>query len=154
MKLDCTVDGKTLTLSLNSNKPLSLILKENLGNETVNPAGWSLVFLNGTLVISSLVPAFECEGKEITTYEGFRTTKQMREIEHAYDAVGVHPCIDCNPSRALLIETLANDGIEDDAKLKKELSILPCSCMDLNDQAEIVKKLIEFRRNKQRVRRS
>ena len=32
MKIDCNIDGKTLTLSLNSNKPLSLILQENLDN--------------------------------------------------------------------------------------------------------------------------
>ena len=32
MKIDCSIDGKTLTLSLNSNKPLSLILSENIGD--------------------------------------------------------------------------------------------------------------------------
>ena len=34
MKIDCNIDGKTLTLSLNSNKPLSLILQENLDNQS------------------------------------------------------------------------------------------------------------------------
>ena len=33
MKIDCTIDGKTLTLSLNSDKPLSLILRENTGDD-------------------------------------------------------------------------------------------------------------------------
>lgn len=158
MKIDCTIDGKTLSLNINSNKPLSLILKENLGNETVNTAGSfnpeSLVFIDGQPVISSLVPAFECEGKEIVTFESFRDTPQMKEIEHAYTLVGVHPCLDCNPSRSMMIEALANDGVDDPAVLKKELAMIGCSCIDLNDQVEVVRKLIETRRNKQRVRRS
>ena len=158
MKIDCIIDSKTLTLSLNSNKPLSLILMENIGNDTVNCAGSfnpeTIVLLNGVPTISSLVPAFECDGKEITTFESFRVSKQMKELEHAYETVGVHPCLDCNPSRSMLLDYLASEGIDDPAVLKKELSILPCSCIDLNDQVEIVRKLIEFRRNKQRVRRS
>lgn len=35
MKIDCTIDGKALSLSVNSNKPLSLILMEDLDRKSV-----------------------------------------------------------------------------------------------------------------------
>lgn len=158
MKIDCTVDGKALTLNINSDKPLSLILRENLGNETINTAGCfnpeSLVFLDGVPVISSIVPAFECDGKEIVTFESFRTSPAMKDIEAAYAKVGVHPCLDCTPSRSMMIDSLANDSKDDPVLLKKELAMIGCSCIDLNDQVQVVGKLIEIRRNKQRVRKS
>ena len=36
MKIDCTIDGKALSLSINSNKPLSLILEEDIQNSSLN----------------------------------------------------------------------------------------------------------------------
>ena len=35
MKIECTIDGKALTLSVNSNKPLSLIIMEDLENQSL-----------------------------------------------------------------------------------------------------------------------
>ena len=73
MKIDCTVDGKTLTLSLNSNKPLSLILQENLDNQS-NTAhckgrmcGLCAVLIDGKAELSCMVPAFELKGRNIMT---------------------------------------------------------------------------------------
>ena len=37
MKIDCVIDGKALSLSLNSNKPLSLILAEDIQNRHAFP---------------------------------------------------------------------------------------------------------------------
>ena len=157
MKVDCTIDGKTLTLTLNSNKPLSKILRENIGNDTVNTCteccGRCIVLMDDEPVLSCLVPAFELNGKNITTFENFQRTRQMKDIEKAYEAAGVHPCCDCYPSRSLLIESLVNEGVEDRDVLKRELSIVKCSCMDVDDQISVVHKAIEMRRNR-RVRRS
>ena len=74
MKIDCTIDGKTLTLSLNSNKPLSLILRENIGIDNINHCtgkmcGLCTVLLDGKAVLSCLVPAFELNGKEVIADE-------------------------------------------------------------------------------------
>ena len=84
MKIDCTIDGKTLTLSLNSDKPLSLILRDNTGdNDTVNHCngamcGLCTVLVDGKVMLSCMVPAFEIRGKNVTTFESFRKSKKEK----------------------------------------------------------------------------
>ena len=84
MKIDCTIDGKTLTLSLNSDKPLSLILRENMGDEgyvnhcSGRMCGLCAVLVDGKAVLSCMVPAFEIRGKTVTTFESFRRSKEMK----------------------------------------------------------------------------
>ena len=82
MKIDCNIDGKTLTLSLNSNKPLSLILQENLDNQS-NTAhckgrmcGLCAVLVDGKAELSCMVPAFE-----LKKYNDLRPVPEDQEHE-------------------------------------------------------------------------
>ena len=157
MKIDCTIDGKTLTLSLNSNKPLSLILRENIGIDNINHCngdmcGLCTVLLDGKAVLSCLVPAFELNGKEVITFDSFQRTKGMKDIEKAYEIVGASPCTNCYSSRTMLFESLINEGITDRSEILKQLSLIKCHCMVPDDEVEIVHKAIDLRR-KRNVRR-
>ncbi len=158
MKIDCTIDGKTLTLSLNSDKPLSLILRENTGdNDAVNHCNGSMcglcaVLVDGKVMLSCMVPAFEIRGKNVTTFDSFRKTKNMKDIEKAYESVGSTPCQECYASRSLIFESLIDEGISDPEEILKELSIVKCPCMDPEDEIMIVRRGIEIRR-KRNVRR-
>ena len=159
MKIDCTIDGKTLTLSLNSDKPLSLILRDNTGdNDTVNHCngamcGLCTVLVDGKVMLSCMVPAFEIRGKNVTTFESFRKSKNMKDIEKAYESVGSYPCPECYASRSLIFESLIDEGITNPVEILKELSIVKCPCMDPEDEIMIVRRGIEIRR-KRNVRRS
>ena len=159
MKIDCTIDGKTLTLSLNSDKPLSLILRENMGDEgyvnhcSGRMCGLCAVLVDGKAVLSCMVPAFEIRGKTVTTFESFRRSKEMKDIEKAYEAVGAYPCTDCYASRALIFHSLIDEGVTDKNQILNELSIVRCHCMDAASEIKIVQKGIEIRR-KRNVRRT
>ena len=159
MKIDCTIDGKTLTLSLNSDKPLSLILRENMGDEgyvnhcSGRMCGLCAVLVDGKAVLSCMVPAFEIRGKTVTTFESFRRSKEMKDIEKAYEAVGAYPCTDCYASRSLIFHSLIDEGITDKNQILNELSIVRCHCMDAASEIKIVQKGIEIRR-KRNVRRT
>ena len=159
MKIECLIDGKTLSLSLNSNKPLSLILNEELETDSVNPhcrgnmCGLCTVLLNGKAVLSCMVPAFELQGKEITTFEAYSKTRNIKDIERAYEAIGIVPCKECYASHALLIESLVAQGETRRDAIPREMSILSCTCVDPEDNVAIVTKAVEIRR-KRRVRRS
>lgn len=159
MRVECTIDGKTLTLSLNSNKPLSLILKENLDASTINVhcrgkmCGLCAVLLNGKAVLSCLVPAFELQGKDIVTFDAFSKKKEMHDIERAYEYIGATPCDECYASRSMLIESLVSQNETRPDVILREMSVLDCSCLDPKDNVEIVTKAVDIRR-KRRVRRS
>lgn len=159
MRIECTIDGKTLTLSLNSNKPLSLILNENLDSSSVNVhcrgkmCGLCAVLINGKAVLSCMVPAFELQGKDITTFEAFQRSKEMKDIERAYELTGRTPCQECYVSRSIMIESLVSQNETRPDVIKREMSILDCSCLSAEDNVAIVTKAVEIRR-KRRVRRS
>lgn len=154
MKVDCIVDGRTLTLSLNSDKPLSLILQENLESNTANAhcrgkmCGLCAVMVNGKAVLSCMVPAFEIRGKEITTFDSFQKTKEMKDIEKAYDFVGAEPCPECYSSRSIIIESLVSKNETRAEEIIRELSAIKCNCMDTESQVRIVLKAIELRRKR------
>lgn len=158
MKVDCTIDGKTLSLSLNSDKPLSLIINENLGAGSGtnhcngNLCGLCAVLVDGKPTLSCLVPAFELRGKEVQTFDGFRRTKAFKDLEKAYDAVGAYPCSDCYEARSIIFHSLIADDVTDRSEILKELSVIKCSCMDPDDQVAIVKQGMAIRSGK-RVRR-
>lgn len=159
MKIDCTIDDKTLTLSLNSDKPLSLILRENMGEEgSVNHCsgamcGLCAVLVDGKAMLSCMVPAFEIRGKTVVTFESFRRTRGMRDIEKAYESVGAYPCPDCYASRTIIFESLIDEAITDKEQILRELAMVRCPCMDPEDEIMIVQRGIELRR-KRNVRRS
>ncbi|MDY5931403.1 MAG: ferredoxin [Candidatus Ornithospirochaeta sp.] len=154
MKIDCTIDGKTLTLNLNSNKPLSLILQENIVTESANGicnghmCGLCAVLMEGRAVLSCMVPAFEIRGKEIITFDSFRKTRDMKDIEKAYDLTGYHPCRRCYASRSIIIQSLMNQGLVDKNDIKRELSAVRCTCMTAEEAVDIVQRANEIRRRK------
>lgn len=159
MKIDCIVDGKTLTLSLNSNKPLSLILQENLDIQSVTShcrgkmCGLCAVLIDGKAELSCMVPAFELRGKEITTFDQFQKTRNIKDISKAYELLSIEPCSDCYASRSIIFESILNSGETRPDEIKRLLSAVHCSCMESDDEVSIVMKAMEIRR-KRNVRRS
>jgi aerobic-type carbon monoxide dehydrogenase small subunit (CoxS/CutS family) len=112
MKLNCNINGSSVSLVVNSDKPLSFILRELIPTFSDNSqclgaeCGNCIVLLNGEAVLSCLIPAFRLTGCSITTFEGFRKTRFFHDIERAYTDIGNQPCPQCYASKTLLIEAL------------------------------------------------
>lgn len=183
MKIECNIDGKALSLSVNSNKPLSLILMEDVGNKTItshckgNACGNCIVLLNDEAALSCLIPAFRLKDATIKTFESYQKTRQYRDIERAYQATGNTPCPNCFASKTLIIESILQELTNntrtksfgsnnlplrmeqtDEEKLDKkaiiqELSLNTCQCMDMSEMLQIVEIALTYRRRK-RVRRN
>ncbi|MBQ0070463.1 MAG: ferredoxin [Spirochaetales bacterium] len=159
MKIDCNIDGKTLTLSLNSNKPLSLILKENLASPNASShckgkmCGLCAVLIDGKAELACMVPAFELKGKTITTFDAFQKSRDMKDIAKAYEAVGVEPCHDCYASRSIFFQSLLQSGETRPDEIKRMLKAVRCNCIESEDEVAVVMKAMEIRR-KRNVRRS
>jgi len=112
MRLNCNVDGTSLSLVVNSDKPLNQILKDMVDSFPDNnqclgaSCGNCIVLVNGNATLSCLVPAFSLNGATILTFDGFKKTRFYHDIERAYNDVGNQPCTQCYASKTLLIESL------------------------------------------------
>ena len=114
MRLNCNINGSQYSLVVNSDKPLSHILREQImtfGDNTQcqgASCGNCIVLINGNAALSCLVPAFKLNGASILTFEGFQKTRFCHDIERAYADVGNQPCPQCYPSKTIIIESILN----------------------------------------------
>jgi len=183
MKIECTIDGKALSLSVNSNKPLSLILMEDVSNRSLlchckgEACGNCIVLLNDEAVLSCVIPAFRLKDATITTFESYQKTRLCRDIERAYQRNGNTPCPNCYASKTLIIESILQsltnvrsvrinttmisrprivptaEDSLDEQAILQELSLNTCQCMHMSELVQIVETALTFRRRK-RVRRN
>ncbi|MBI9094475.1 MAG: ferredoxin [Sphaerochaeta sp.] len=183
MKIECTIDGKALSLSVNSNKPLSLILMEDVDNHSMlchckgEACGNCIVLLNDEAVLSCVIPAFRLKDATISTFESYQKTRLCRDIERAYQRNGNTPCPNCYASKTLIIESILQgltnvrstrinspiisrprptptaEDSLDEHAIIQELSLNTCQCMHMSELVQIVETALTFRRRK-RVRRN
>lgn len=115
MKLDFQLDGKKISLNVNSDKPLSLILSEDLMKEFAqDPVLGCLssapLFINDELVLPELVPAFRVRGTTVRSFNIFRKTRLCRDIERAYAFHECYPDTENYASITMLLEAMLADA--------------------------------------------
>ena len=170
MKIECTIDGKRILLTVNSNKPLNLVLMEDIDQSNFNArcsdgnCGNCVVLLNDAAVLSCLVPAFRLRNAHILTFEGYRRTRFWHDIERAYEDTKAHPCPLCHASKTLIFESLlrmigkteekesAETNLDDESVIK-EIGLNRCMCLEANEIIEIFNSAANYRRRR-RVRRN
>lgn len=173
MTLDCMIDDKQLSLSVNSTKPLLQILIEDVDNHTLNSSchgkgcGNCVVLVNDHAALACLLPAFRLKGATITTFDSFKDTTNFQDIEQAYRMTGNRPCPDCFESKTLLIESIlreltakrsgrvhsspdevAEAQKRQDKLVLKELSLNTCQCMDTGELLQIVEMALANRKRR------
>ncbi|MDC7244586.1 MAG: ferredoxin [Sphaerochaetaceae bacterium] len=167
MKIECTINRTAHTLNVNSNKPLNMILSEDIGSQIRvsqcdgRLCGNCVVLLNQQAVLSCLIPAFLIKNKEILTFEGFRKTRFFNDIERAYNDTNIHPCSHCFESKTLILEELlqqffSQDKIDEstigEETIVREMRLNRCSCLEAHEIIAIFNAAVSYRR-KRRVRR-
>lgn len=166
MKVELVVDGKTLSLNVSSDKPLSELLREDVEIKSLSTSctgrlcGKCIVLLNDKAALSCLVPAFNVKNATIVTFDSFSKTKECKDIENAYQSLGIEPCQDCYASRTLLIENILRryedtdfvDDIFSDEDILKEImeenELIKCYCMDSTSILAIIKESLNNRRKR------
>ncbi|MCX7026866.1 MAG: hypothetical protein NT061_05110 [Spirochaetes bacterium] len=123
MIVDITVNGLARHLQARSDSLLPDCLAGRCGR--------CLVFMDGRLTYSCLVPAFKARGSVILSYEALASLPETQEIETAFSAMESPPCPFCRKAKALVLYgLLAKNPNPCETEIIEALSMVDCPCTD------------------------
>ena len=106
--------------------------------------GACIVFLDGMMVNSCMVPMNNVIGKEVVTIEGFSKTERYKKIEKAFMEEGAVQCGFCTPGMVMATEGLLKLGISlSEEDIKEGLSGNICRCTGYEAIYKAVRKLTQ-----------
>jgi carbon-monoxide dehydrogenase small subunit len=137
MTISFILNGEDVSAQVRSVDRLSDVLHDKFGLLGVQSdcrcgrCGRCLVFLDGRLVPSCILPAFKARSREIITIEGFSQTEEYQDILQGFRDAGVETCGFCEGSKILaaaaLLERKARPTSTD---ILDFMSVAPCRCTD------------------------
>ena len=137
MTVSFILNGEDVSAKARSVDRLSDLLREAFGLLRLRSdcrcgrCGRCLIFLDGRLVPSCIVPAFSVRGKEVVTIEGYAQTEDYRDIAEGFKAAGVESCGFCEAPRimaaAALLERRPRPAPRE---ILEHMSSSPCRCTD------------------------
>jgi carbon-monoxide dehydrogenase small subunit len=135
LHLELKVNGERLPVSFAPYKTLLEVLREDLaltgtkhGCE-LGECGACGVLLDGEPVLSCLVLALECEGREVTTVEGLARDATLHPLQEAFADLGGAQCGYCTPGILVTAKALL-DRVPDPTReqIREALSGHLCRC--------------------------
>ena len=108
--------------------------------------GRCLLLLDGRLVPSCIVPAFNVRGKEVVTIEGFAQTEDYRDIVDGFESAGVETCGFCEGPKIMAIAALLERRPRPSQReILEHMSSAPCRCTDPEAIVRAVQAVAELR---------
>jgi aerobic-type carbon monoxide dehydrogenase small subunit (CoxS/CutS family) len=111
-RIRLTLNGEQVDLLFAPYKTLLEVLREDL-NHTGTKHGCELgecgacaVILDGDLVLSCLVLAVECDGRDVITIEGLASDGELHPLQKAFAKLGGSQCGYCTPGMILTAKAL------------------------------------------------
>jgi aerobic-type carbon monoxide dehydrogenase small subunit (CoxS/CutS family) len=121
-----TLNGEEVDVSFAPYKTLLEVLREDLGHTgtkhgcELGECGACAVLLDGRPVVSCLILALECDGRNVLTVEGLARDGSLHPLQEAFADLGAAQCGYCTPgilvtAKALLDQTThpSRDQIRD-----------------------------------------
>lgn len=107
-----TLNGEEVDVSFAPYKTLLEVLREDLGHTgtkhgcELGECGACAVILDGEPVLSCLVLALECDGRNVVTIEGLATDGELHPMQEAFANLGGSQCGYCTPGMILTAKAL------------------------------------------------
>lgn len=130
-----TLNGEETDVSFAPYKTLLEVLREDLGHTgtkhgcELGECGACAVLLDGKPVLSCLVLALECDGREVLTVEGLSGEGKLHPLQDAFADTGAAQCGYCTPGILVTAKALldANPHPSRD-QIREALSGNLCRC--------------------------
>ena len=137
MTIDFILNGEDVVARAEAESRLVDILRDSFaltGTKTsclTGCCGACLVFFNGLIVQSCLVPAFSIRGSEIITIEGFSQTDEYQDIVEGFSRAGLENCAVCGNGKILAAEALLERTLRPErAEILDAYQGIRCRCTD------------------------
>jgi aerobic-type carbon monoxide dehydrogenase small subunit (CoxS/CutS family) len=134
-----TVNGAAYQLKVEPYWSLAKVLREQLGLTGTKlgckdgSCGACAVLLEGKAVLSCLMLAIECKGKEITTIEGLAKGEELHPIQEAFIEHMGFQCGFCTPAMILSTKALLDTDLNPTREgIQEALSAILCRCGGYN----------------------
>lgn len=130
-----TLNGEEADVSFAPYKTLLEVLREDLGHTgtkhgcELGECGACAVLLDGKPVLSCLVLALECSGKEILTVEGLSGDGRLHPLQDAFADLGSAQCGYCTPGILVTAKALLDANPHPNREqIREALSGNLCRC--------------------------
>jgi aerobic-type carbon monoxide dehydrogenase small subunit (CoxS/CutS family) len=131
----CNLNGEQTDVSFASYKTLLEVLREDLGHTgtkhgcELGECGACAVLVDGTPVLSCLVLALECDGKDVTTVEGMGASGDLHPLQDAFADLGAAQCGYCTPAILVTAKALLDRNTQPSRdQIREALSGNLCRC--------------------------
>jgi aerobic-type carbon monoxide dehydrogenase small subunit (CoxS/CutS family) len=150
-KVNLNVNGKDYSVEVDGSTRLLDLLRDSLGLTGTKEGcgegecGACTVIMDGEIVDSCLVLAFQCEGKEIITIEGVQSGDILHPAQKAFIEKGAVQCGFCIPGMVLATKAIIDKNEEPtDDEIREGLSGNLCRCTGYNKMVEAVHRAVEI----------
>jgi xanthine dehydrogenase YagT iron-sulfur-binding subunit len=129
------VNGQSMELPVESDVTLLDALRDRLALVGTKKGcdqgacGSCTVLLDGRSVLSCLVLAVQCDGREVTTVEGLAPDGQLGALQKAFLRHDAFQCGACTPGQLMSATALLRDGhARSDEEIREYMSGNLCRC--------------------------
>ena len=142
-----TVNGEKTPVSYAPYKTLLEVLREDLGLTgtkhgcELGECGACTVLIDGEAVLSCLVLALECEGRNIETIEGLARGAELHPLQAAFADLGGSQCGYCSPGVIMAAKGLLDKDLNaSKEKIKEATAGNLCRCTGYQQIVEAVER--------------
>lgn len=147
VEINLKVNGKDYVLEVEEDMRLLDLLREKLGFLGVKEGcsegecGACTVIMDGQVVNSCLIMAFQAEGSSIITIEGLEKEGEIHPVQQAFIEVGAVQCGYCTPGMILSAKALLDKNPNPtEEEIREGISGNLCRCTGYNKIIQAVEK--------------